>query len=422
MIVTKCSPRPGSTPLVALAVLLAVVILPTRAADGQRIGTPEPEPFRLDGEIDGRDFEYNEESFLHRFSYRFRPSRVRNWFRTREGFRGTVGSVRSDEFYVFEELRKTITLSEQHHFLFRHKRDEDFDGRYDRTQIGLGTRFGSNWYANVLGEIVGEKEEIDPQFELVFAGARGSGVRFAFLPVDFTLNSKSDSDRYATKPYTYFFEGLWRGENDVELGVWVNANPHLRLDRELEGFDFTYDQYAGEVHVELPVGSEWSLRALIGAEAGERDRRQHTPGAPDERRLTRMHWQSTVEAERSVREDVDVWFGVRYFHLDERDRRPREPLLDREIIRREGMIYGGVSWRLSERVLFWPGLYVNVIDNSEDFPFDPAQNDDDDGYVGKLSFPVEILFGENATITAGLGLLVHRLKFGGANVQVQIPF
>lgn len=412
----------GRACLALVAALLAIVLAPGGSAEAQRIGTPDPEPFRRRGEIEGRDFEYNEESFLHRFSYRFRPARAQDWLQTREGFRGVAGSVRSDEFYVFEELRKTFPLSERQYFLFRHKRDEDFDDRYDRTQVGLGTRLGSHWYANLLAEVVGEKEEVDPQLELVYSDSRGSGFRLAFLPVDFTANSKSDEDRYATKPYTYFIEGLWRDGDGFELGAWANLNPHLRLDRQTREFDFTYDQYAGEVHARLGLGDTWDLRLTIGGEAGERDRRQQNPGAPDERRLTRFNGYGTVEAERTLQDDIDVWFGARYFYLDERDRRPREPLLDREITRREAMIFGGVSWQLSERLLMWPGLYIDFINNNDRFPFDPAESENDDGFVGKLNFPFEVRLWNNATITGGVGLLVHRLKFGGASMQLQVPF
>ena len=408
-----------------LALALAPLILAglPGLVEAQFFGTPEPEPFRGEDEIDGRDFDYNEESFLHRFTFRFRPAAVRDWRRTREGFRGTVGSIRSDEFYVFEEFRKTLSLDGPLYFAVRHKRDEDFDSRYDRTLAGMGVTFAENWHASLFSEIVGEKEVIDLHLELAWHLGVERGVRAAFVPVDVLFNSKTDGLReYERRPFTFFIEGAWRFNDDLEVSGWVNYNSPLRLELLDRGFDFTYDQLASGIEGSMSLTDRLQLAVAIRGETGHRDRRVAAATDPDERRLSRHNFSATVEASYDIDPALDLWFGFRHFRLTERDERPRNVALSGTLRRRENMFFAGVVWRAHPRAILWPGVYLDVIDNRDDFPLDALRNDSDEGLVGKLTCPVEFRIGEHATLTVNPTLLLHELRFGGGNIQVQIPF
>lgn len=403
----------------AATVFVLALLLPT-FAEAQRILTPDPEPFRRGDEIDGRDVEYEEETFLHRFSYRFRPARERDWSETSEGFRGTAGSVRSDELFVAHELRKTIALDDPLSFVLRHSRNEDFDGRYDRTLTGVSLRFADGWHGTVLAEVVGSKEDIDLHLEVAYVEG-GSGFRAVLIPVDFTFDGKSDSGSYDVAPYTGYLEGRWRSDDGTEVWAWVNANPHTALVDEVDDFRFSYDNYSAEVNIRSPIADGWRIWLSAGGEIGERDLVNDLP-APSDRDFSRKHLQCTAQIEREVSPDVSYWIGARYFRLDERDRRPTDPTLDSTLSFRESMLYSGVAFRVTERLVLWPSVYLEYVDDEEDFPLEPALASRDEGFVGKLTFPAEFSVGRGATITVNAGILLHEVRFGGGNVQVQIPF
>jgi hypothetical protein len=69
-------------------------------------------------------------------------------------------------------------------------------------------------------------------------------------------------------------------------------------------------------------------------------------------------------------------------------------------------------------------VYLATLDNEEHFPYDLGRSRADDGFVGKLGLPLELLIHEasGATLTLNPTFYLHRLAFGGGNVQAYIPF
>lgn len=58
------------------------------------------------------------------------------------------------------------------------------------------------------------------------------------------------------------------------------------------------------------------------------------------------------------------------------------------------MVHAGLNWRMSPRRSFHPVVYFASIDNEEHFPYDLGRNRADDGFVGKLGLPLELLIHE----------------------------
>ena len=142
----------------SLSILLVGLYIthPTQALEPLVIN---PQPFRGD-ELEGRQFSFGEYSFLHRISYRPRSEWLANWH---NGFIGSIGSVTSREFYSLMNLQKNISLSESLEFELRSERGEDFDSRFERTQIGLGYRFNPEWSLSALSGLSADKIHEDLQ-------------------------------------------------------------------------------------------------------------------------------------------------------------------------------------------------------------------------------------------------------------------
>jgi len=382
----------------------------------------DPEPFRREDAIRGRDIEYNQESFLHRFSYRFRPSHERRWNRRRQGLRGSVGSVRSSEFYVFEELRKRWELDDSLFVDFFHKSDEDFDGPYMRTLTGIGACLGAGWAASVSGEFEAQKENIDVYADMAWENAQGSRFRAAVVAPDATFNAKSDSGSYTERPLTLFSESLWCGESGSELGAWLNLNLDVDLDLPEESLFFTYGQFSAGGSGSLPLGSKW--RVSVEGEGGQGDRTWET-AALDERSLTtfdRRHGWIGLQLDRKLSEELTLWLGARHFSLTE-DRRSSDPTQSAgEIRRRENLLHAGVEWQIRDDIIFWPGVYINLIDNSDTLTQTGSAELQTSEWNGKVALPVEIRVRRTALVTLNPTMHLHRSRFGGGNIQVQLLF
>ncbi len=378
----------------------------------------EPEPFRRDA-IEGRQFDYNAESFLHRFTFEPGPVLGHGGRPARDGVFGTAGSTRSDEFYTRQDIQITAGADAPAHFRYRYRRFEDFDGRYDRNLVGVGARLDERWRATLYGDIEGAKEDVDVQTELAWDGEDGHRFRAAIAIPDVTFTSKQGDAAYERQPYTYYLEG-GRRAGPVTVYGFANYNDYLRLRDTARRFVYRYEQGRAGLGADVELGRRWS--GSIEAEGLYTTRRlDDTGGDFDDSRLRRRHSQVTAELRHDVDEALDLWGGVRYFRLSERDRRPADDdRVDRHE-RIERMAYAGVTWRLSERLRFAPGVFLNHADIRER---EDGSTDDARGLYGKLTLPLQITVNQatGGYVTLNPTARLHRAAFGGGNVQVHLPF
>jgi len=92
--------------------------------------------FRGD-ETEPRDFTFNDEYFLNLLSYREWPDWQDRWSGSEIGYRLTVGSVRSDKFYLHQEAKLHLGVTEHFWFHYNFLEHEDFDTRYLRQRPAL---------------------------------------------------------------------------------------------------------------------------------------------------------------------------------------------------------------------------------------------------------------------------------------------
>jgi len=381
----------------------------------------EPEPFRGQDEIEGRDFDYSSESFNHRFSFRLRPEIQKEWLADKQGFIGTVGSVRSDELYVFMETQKHVELDEPFYFDFRFKRDEDFDGQFDRSLIGLGTQLSQDWSLSAFGDLETDKENVDLHFELS-KKHKNNTFRMALIAVDFLFNDKQDHSKYLNQPFTYFVEHSWRESENSRSYSFFNYNSHFTLDQKSQNYDFSYEQYRGGGEFDFPISPQHTLSVGAQGEYGSRKRHGYpTPGLKD-RSFSRRQFDVKLQLDYEDSDEISYWSGFYFFKLNERDDRPLDPSSDNMIKRRENMVYSGVSWQVNDKLLFWPGIYISSINNKERFSHKTSLDNHDNKFVSKLTLPLEFDIGENAFFTLNPTVSLHRLAFGGMNAQMKITF
>lgn len=167
-------------------------------------GWTGPEPFRLE-RLEGRQFDYNLESFLQRLSFTEKPIHDFAPLWQQNGWYGTGGSSRGKEFYVHSQLQQKLQFEAPVFAGFRHKRSEDLDGRYDRTLFGVGYQAEQAWDLGVWADVSGAKEDMDLQFEANRQFNNGSWLTGALVLADVFYNSKTYGDnRYQQSPVTLY--------------------------------------------------------------------------------------------------------------------------------------------------------------------------------------------------------------------------
>ncbi|MCA1805898.1 MAG: hypothetical protein LC646_11315 [Xanthomonadaceae bacterium] len=386
------------------------------------LGFADPQPFRMEDALAGRDIHYNDVSFLHRISFLPITPPSSGLAEDREGLFGSAGSTRSNELYALMHLQKTMPLDNDWFLRYRFQRDEDFDGRYDRNLLGVGRDFGEGWSASFSGDIEGDKSRIDLEAELTWRDGAGSHARLVLVAPDYLFNDKQEEAQFTRQPYTGFADLRWQWTEAIALLAFVNHNTDTSLRNESLDLDFHYRKTAGGVGIDADLGA-WQLRAWLEGEQGRR-RHESLSASFAPARLSRRHHELGAELGRDLGPDLAGRAGVRVLRFEETGRHGGDPMDEVGLRRDETMLYAGVSWRLGARYRFYPTVYLNFIDNHERFPADPVRNRDDEGFVGKLGLPLEVLVHEasGATLTFNPTLYLHRLAFGGGNLQASIPF
>ncbi len=381
----------------------------------------DPSPLRREDALRGRDFDLTGRTFLNRFTFRPRPEMDQAWRQDPSGFRATAGSLRSKELLVEMELRMVQPLDERFDFEFRYHRDEDFDGRFDRAVAGMGWHGGETWRLALLGEILPEKEDIDVYAEWTWTPRESARLRLAGVAVDATFDRKSDEGRYDQDPWTWFADLHFRPDPDTQIDAWVNWNPEARLDLDADDLRFRHRQVGGGGAVDRRIAGPWfvTLDGEVGRTRKHWERNRGT--SPAEEDLTRHNQAFGLEIRRNPDEGMGGWLGVRRFRIDEAFRGDDAP---HSLDRRETTLHGGLLIPLaSERALFWPGLYLNRLSTDEPSS-SQAEPDGSRRRVGqvKLTLPLEIGFSGGAILTLNATTYPTRLRNGGGNVQLMVPF
>ena len=399
-----------------------LLIVLSNTAYAYILDAPDPEPFRREDEIQGRVPRYDKDTFLHRFTYRYFPSDAKVWQKDRQGFRTTIGSVKTNEAYVKMQVNKTIAFDGPAFFSFRFKRDEDFDGRYDRNCVGLGLKLPENWSLALFSDIEAEKENADLQFELEKKYKDDSNIRLGFVAVDFTYNHKQDEGRYEKYPFTYFAETNWQPNEGLLLHGFINYNSPVRLDFAEREYNFWYEQLTGGMEITKIFSDKLELFYSFKAEHGTRDRFSTALIADDERHFSRSYYEYTFQATQYLKENLDIWTGVRFLSFLERDKRPLNPELEHNERRREEMLYTGITWRLNEKTVFRPGIYLNFVNNNIDYPYSAVPYEKNKGLYSKLALPIDFALSDTAKITFNATFHLDRILFGGLNIQAYFKF
>lgn len=397
--------------------LICILMLSVKV---QAYGWSGPEPFRLD-RLDGRPYELNQESFLHRTSFQAMPVvRVRDVW-SEDGWYGTAGSTRSREFYVQSHLQKRVQFDIPMFVGVRFRRDEDLDGRFDRTLFGSGyVNADGSLELGIWGDVRGDKEQLDIQLEAFWRPQPDRWIRATLLSPDAMYNSKTYGNSFYQKnPLTlHMAMGIVFGEGQQLYG-FANLNRQMEFHQPDLDQQWTDKQYSAGIGWLRPVSANWQLglknQGLYGL-------RQQWQGNTMIMQLRRQFFATSLELQSRPLQSVAYWAGIKYLTLREHDQTMTEQQGIMEQ-RDEWTLYAGFGWNWRDWIRLKPALMLSYADIQSYRPDgeDPLQFS---GILAKLVPLVEFSLHQQsgAVIRLNPTVELHDLSFGGGNVQVHIPF
>jgi len=374
--------------------------------------------FRGD-EIDPRDYEYNDEYFLNVLSYQLPPFWRETWNQGKRGYRLTIGSVRSDEFYLQQELKVHLDLTEELEFQFDLIEDEDFDTRYRRNRAGLIYAFHEKWKSYAFVEGTALKEDNDLMFGAIFEPADGHWWELQYTGVDFN-ERKGKEDREFTEDARGV---LLRNEIPIFGGLSWETLIQLQLPMELvdpgEDLDLRFRKRLYEGGLRWRLASGETLRFFVSGEDSGKTKDDQAAFMPSDQDLDRQALRAGSECwwRGSYPFGADYHVGCSFFHFDERSVFPDDRAENEKHERDEFTVYGGLAFPVTE--LFWvrPALYIDYVRQSRVFRNDIIRNDRFHGIQSKLSGALEIRFSDTISLVINPNLDVDQMNWGGGNVQ-----
>lgn len=390
------------------------------AAEG--LSFPALTPFR--GQGMDRDI-FSTEYFMDCFSYRYSYEQEALWLSKTMGYRGTAGSVASDEFFIDHRFVVGYDLTDELRFHARAVEMADLDGRYRRFTLGLKQDLTQRLTLGVYGEVIPEKGGNDVGFTLASRHLPGHVVTLGFELPDVLMNQKGGDtlhQGYSRQPRALYLAVRGRLGPRVRWDWVVRENFPLTLAHDDKLLSFRYAQLSTYGRVQVLATSRTRLLFYAGGEGADLGFRPYHAGSAYERKdVLRRSYQGRVEVRHTINPMITPYAGGRVFRLAEQ-MKFREPSSwpRGRYVHREYFFYGGASLRLSRRVIFRPEVIAGHVDRVVRNHEHLGTADTDHRFMGKLSTPFEFVFNESARITASVSFDLDEMKFGGGMVSLQM--
>jgi len=378
--------------------------------------------FRGD-EIDPRDFEFNPEYFMNVRSYSFAPDWEEAWQGSDKGYRLTVGSVRSDEFYLKQQVKLHLDVTEKVRFHYDLLQDEDYDTRYLRHRAALVLPVHDNWSVYGLAEGTAYKEDNDLGAGAIYTRGPHNWWELQLTGVDFNEEKGMDGRHFSKDAYGL----LAMNEIPVSESVFIGGGIEFQLPMTMvdqgEDIEFHFDKKLYDAYLGWRAGGETEVRVFAGGERTGKNSDYFVDNASDQR-LDRHSFGGGAEVlwRSDTPWEADYRAGACYFHFRERSLFPGDTAEDQKHERNEHTLFCGLTVQLQDDLFFRPMIFADYVSQNELFRNDPHRNDRYNGFQGKVSATLEFRFSDTARLTINPNLDLDEVNWGGGNVQVMILF
>lgn len=398
------------------AVISAAILLPATSAAVTDLNHI-PQPWRQQAVVSGTEETANIERYLHELTFehiRPVPSAIEN------GIRGTGGSVGSRRLLMDFRYRQDFGFNgDQQGFLLDIQRSEDFDGSYDRQLVGFRHQVTDATELWLQGNVFADKSRSDVYLSSRHTFDNGAWIHGSWILPDLYFNAKTRTDdRFVDPAQSFFLQWHLPGAQSQDgITASVTYSPSSTFNSREEGLIVKNETIRGALTHQHHQG-HWRLRMTV---SGERTRRNYNLDEfADTIPTSRDHIRTEGEAVYGNHR-LQPGIGIHYFYLRERGYTGRNLDETADVRRREPTVSGQFRLPLTRTVTLRPAVYLSAPDIDQSY----SESDDDNhqGFTGKLALPFERLISQqdNATVTLTPTFYLHKAAFGGGNLQLHWP-
>ncbi|MHC4944645.1 MAG: hypothetical protein ACYTG7_16625 [Planctomycetota bacterium] len=372
-----------------------------------------------DDEKEPRDFSYNDEYFLNLHSYQPAPDWESMWESGERGYLISLGSVRSDEFYLRQEVKFHGPISESFGFHFDLLQDEDFDTRFLRNRVAVTFTPHEEWTIYALGEGTAAKEDNDIGIGTIHSSDALGMWEVQLTAVDFNEDKGQQGREFRDDAYGLLVKNRISLSENLSLGGGIDYQLPMTLVEPVETLKFRFDKRQYHGWLRWRTGDESSLRLAVKGEVTSKNTQYQRPAPPSDQRLNRNAFKSNMEFMWLWEQfyDARCYLGFQYFHYWERSRFPEQQQDSIKEERDEFTFYGGPSIEIHEQVFFKPTFFLDYVSRNLLLLADPSRNDRYNGFQGKLSGIFELRFKDTVRLVIHPALDLDKMNWGGGNIQ-----
>lgn len=373
--------------------------------------------FRND-EIDPRDFTFNDEYFLNLQSYQYWPDWEEKWDASDSGYRITVGSVRSDEFFLHQEAKLHLDITEHFRFHYDLLQHEDFDTRYLRQRPTLVFPFHEKLTAYAFGEGSQLKQDNDIGVGAVFHPAARHWWEVQYTATDFNEQKGKMGRHFNGSTHAFMLKNRVPLTEDLLVGGSLEMQEPLTLIDPADDLRFRFRKSLYSAFIEWRTHEENFLALHLSGEDSGKQNRYSDPATVD-RNLNRNAFRSTLEYRFPLEAPIEAdWrAGFDYFYFREHVFLPEGGGESERLRRYEYTVFAGLSCPISAKCHFRPMLFIDYVSHNRLFPENVGRNDRYNGIQSKLSGAFEFRLTKTARLIINPNLDLDEMNWGGGNVQ-----
>jgi len=377
-----------------------------------------PHPWRREALLDGRPFEYDEKSFLQRFSFRQLSEEPAP---DAEGVRGTVGSLTSKQAWSEIRFRKRFPFDRSERaFHLALQRGEDFDGYYERQLVGFSQALTPHWQAAIRGDVAGDKAESDVYFQTSWQAGPDRLAEAAVMLPDAYFNDKTpQSIEYEQRPWTFFLRSRVPLSESMTVEASINHSPRAVVnDKRQTGLRAggRSTRAAGSLTWTTP---NWRSRLRVRWEHTQRDYSFADTTTADFRRI--YHHLGITLSRRS--HDLKPTVGIQHFYLDEEGFFGTATDTQGQLHHNEPLVHASIRLDTGEGQHLRPELLLSRPDFRQTVASDRWRDRATREWRGKINLAWRQVVNrtDGAVLTIAPSVELHDPGFGGGNVQLHWP-
>jgi len=370
-------------------------------------------------ETELRNFEYNGEYFLNLLAFSFDREWVERWHESKRGYRTTVGSVRSTEFYFFQELKVEFEPVKNTFFNIHYLQSEDFDSRYEKTRLEFRHLIKKKWVIGVQTELSPFKENDDLGFSIGYKNK----LRLSYNMPDFQFDRKSDEgETFIRSPKTLRLQLMLNPFERVNLYLDVGRNMPMEQESLKDQFRFSYEKtfYRGMVTYQLRENT-W-LQFLFNGEETDKNRTMLGVDPHGSYDLQRESDYVRVELTRHLLNQRQFSAGLTWFQMNEETVFPNlETGLEIQDFDEE-TLYFSFQHRFKTKMGMRYSLYYAKVDDIKDIIHTQADSTRDNSTQIKLGTLFFYSPRKHFDIIFNPTFDLDTPEFDGGNIRLQALF